>query len=278
MGLGEQYELEKTGRIEPENYPKRQKQIDNMSKINPALPAKAQFEIFYDEVAEALEKLDSSHMGLNMIGKLELVKGIIKKHGQKTTEQTFKIIEEQGPKLEPTTRKMTDDNYMYTLDRVNALEEYYARIYDTMIACGHDVGGEELPSILQMVCDVIEKCRTDAISGKRSIDHDKCIKYIKVLPGYEGLFRMLEKALNQSQIGKGKERHANDDSFEEQPICTEIPILGLGAPAYQVRKKCRESIRILEKKGPEAAIHEVCGVIVYAAAMMLHMESLTEKK
>ena len=171
MGIGEQYELEKTGRIEPETPWERKKKTLGEERIDLTLPAEAQFEIFYGEVAEALAKLDSSNTGLNMVGKLELVKEIIKKHGEKVTAQPFRIIEEQGPKLETTTRKMTDDNHMHTLDRANALEEYYARIYDTMIACGHNVGGKELPSILQMVCDVIKKCRAGTISGKKTIEH-----------------------------------------------------------------------------------------------------------
>ena len=95
---------------------------------------------------------------------------------------------------------------------------------------------------------------------------------INVEEGYELLAKVLTGALDQSQGGKGKERHATNNAFEEQPICTEIRELGLASAAYQVRKKCREAMRLLEIKGKDAAINELRGSIVYAAAMIVAIE------
>lgn len=116
------------------------------------------------------------------------------------------------------------------------------------------------------------------------------------VPGYDDLERVLCLAYDQCARGKGKERHASDRTFMEQPINT-IPqsknfLVGLGGLSYQVEKKSGETDRMCERafaifsdkeedfdlsvklgvEKLEAALRESLGVIVYAAAKYLHIE------
>lgn len=94
-------------------------------------------------------------------------------------------------------------------------------------------------------------------------------------PGYDTLARILGAAFVQSAFGKGKERHANDKAFDDQPINT-IPDLlgplGVGGPAYQVLKKTQEAIGMHQRGENRAAIAEMLGAIVYAAATINFFE------
>jgi len=82
---------------------------------------------------------------------------------------------------------------------------------------------------------------------------------------YDTLALELQFALDQAKSGKGKERHADDEPFENQKICviTRWVKNSIAAPLlYQVIKKAAESARM----EPEHALHELDGVINYAAA------------
>ena len=81
-------------------------------------------------------------------------------------------------------------------------------------------------------------------------------------PLYRALEEVLVQALNRCALGKGKERHATDNRFEEQPIITEGDILGIHPHIFQIRKKCLEVLRM----DTDAAQRELLDVIVYAAA------------
>ncbi|MEN3144618.1 hypothetical protein ABDF71_21750 [Ochrobactrum sp. WV_118_8] len=98
-------------------------------------------------------------------------------------------------------------------------------------------------------------------------------------PGYDSLARILGEAFVQSAFGKGKERHANDRSFDNQPIST-IPELlgnvGVGGTAYQVIKKTQEAVGMHQRGKADAAIAEMLGVIVYAAATIRVIEKSLE--
>lgn len=109
--------------------------------------------------------------------------------------------------------------------------------------------------------------------------------------GYEGLERVLSLAFDQAARGKGADRHAAGRGFEDQPIIT-IPVsksflVGLGGLSYQVEKKNGEADRMCEKADEHARLSsddslaadtlfaarkEMLGVIVYAAAKILHIE------
>jgi len=88
---------------------------------------------------------------------------------------------------------------------------------------------------------------------------------------------ILAKARHQVSEGKGKERHGTSAPFEDQLICTiprhikDSPVAG---PLFQVIKKAFESARLK----PDAAIHELYGVINYSVAcIILLLEEDVEK-
>lgn len=96
------------------------------------------------------------------------------------------------------------------------------------------------------------------------------------VPGYSDLARVLTLAYDQSARGKGAERHAKRRPFAEQPIRT-IPAMlgeweGLGGLTYQVIKKTQESVGMATRGDTHAAMRELLGAIVYAAAAYLHIE------
>ena len=114
----------------------------------------------------------------------------------------------------------------------------------------------------------------DLNNSVRDAMHD--IRY-RVEPGYESLAAIFQDALDQAQHGKGKERHATDEPFERQEICDGARKCGLGAMAFQVRKKILEAIRLYETRGLAAAEGDVLGAMNYAAAMLIVMrEQATE--
>jgi hypothetical protein len=91
-------------------------------------------------------------------------------------------------------------------------------------------------------------------------------------PGYERLARVLQEAHDHAAKTKGKERHANGKSFDQQPIMV-IP-RSQGTPAgqiYQIQKKAGEALGMFSRAKDEAAIAELLGVINYAAAAILHI-------
>jgi len=88
---------------------------------------------------------------------------------------------------------------------------------------------------------------------------------------YKTLQDALDGAYQQASNGKGKERHADDEPFENQKICQITRWLGNGPASpllFQVVKKALESDRLT----PEAAVHELQGVINYAAACIIILE------
>ncbi len=90
---------------------------------------------------------------------------------------------------------------------------------------------------------------------------------------YNPLADALVGAYKQAAFGKGKERHANDLPFGDQPMQTISELLNSGdGMAYQVIKKVQESTRM----GPDAAIRELYGAIVYAAGMIVRLENQPE--
>ena len=94
----------------------------------------------------------------------------------------------------------------------------------------------------------------------------------QVKEGYEKLDAVLYDAISQSQDGKGKERHATNNNYEDQVICVVGRLLKghpFGAHAYQIIKKTIEAGRLYQRKGQEAAYQEMLGSINYAAAMCI---------
>jgi hypothetical protein len=97
---------------------------------------------------------------------------------------------------------------------------------------------------------------------------------------YSLLENVLAHAVQQASTGKGKERHANDNNYEDQLICVVGRLLRghpYGSHAYQVIKKTIEAGRLYYIKGPKAAYAEVLGAINYAAAMNILISEDTEQ-
>lgn len=92
---------------------------------------------------------------------------------------------------------------------------------------------------------------------------------------YLPLLRTFLGALEQAAYGKGRERHANDLPFTEQPILTMARMLDSDAGlAQQVIKKTIEARSLPSKT---ARINELRGTLVYAAAMILFEEMFSTK-
>lgn len=86
--------------------------------------------------------------------------------------------------------------------------------------------------------------------------------------GYSGLVNVLIEALTQASNGKGSERHADDQAFEDQPIMwieKNFPSFQLG----QAVKKIHESQRLESV----AAEKELLGAINYLAARILFLRA-----
>ena len=85
---------------------------------------------------------------------------------------------------------------------------------------------------------------------------------------YAPLYRVLMDAYDQAANGKGKERHANDKPFTEQPIMEIGRMVGMGFNLGQAMKKAQEASRMK----PEAAKRELYGAINYIASAILLIE------
>lgn len=97
------------------------------------------------------------------------------------------------------------------------------------------------------------------------------------VPGYEDLAAILIGAYQQSALGKGKERHANDLPFNHQKIMMLARHTGIDAHTYQITKKALEAGDMLKRGSHQAAIAEFRGVIVYAAAAILLAAEIEQK-
>ena len=87
-----------------------------------------------------------------------------------------------------------------------------------------------------------------------------------VAVGYEPLATVLQAALDQSQSGKGHERHQRGDTpFLRQPICEIGRMVGIGYNVGQAMKKGQEAMRLPRDR----AQAELLGGIVYLAAAYL---------
>lgn len=84
---------------------------------------------------------------------------------------------------------------------------------------------------------------------------------------YYALLGVLVDAYNQAAIGKGAERHANDDLWTEQPIFKIAQQVGDGFNAGQTIKKVQEAQQMAARGEYAKARHEILGAIVYAASL-----------
>lgn len=89
-------------------------------------------------------------------------------------------------------------------------------------------------------------------------------------PNYTTLRAVLDEAYAQAATGKGKERHAGGQPFEDQPMQVISDMLGSNdGMAYQAIKKIREGLSMPE---PERTVHELLGAIVYVARIVVRVQ------
>jgi len=97
---------------------------------------------------------------------------------------------------------------------------------------------------------------------------------MNVKDDYLHIAQILAEALDQSQDGKGHERHAHsvdgegDVPFSEQPIMVLGKTFGIGFDLGQAAKKLHEAMHL----PAERARKEILGAIVYAAAAAVLIE------
>jgi hypothetical protein len=84
---------------------------------------------------------------------------------------------------------------------------------------------------------------------------------------YKSLKDILNLAYLQASEGKGKERHASGEPFEDQPICSITRKVGIGFCLGQALKKIEESTRLSQYPGRE--IGELLGAINYIAGAII---------
>lgn len=100
------------------------------------------------------------------------------------------------------------------------------------------------------------------MGGDGGPDHD-----VRTDP-YASLDRVLRAAFDQAASGKGRERHATGQNFEDQPMQQINQLVGVGFSTGQAIKKIQEARRM----APDPAIRELLGAIVYTAGAIIHLE------
>lgn len=86
---------------------------------------------------------------------------------------------------------------------------------------------------------------------------------------YAPLAAILQEAYDQAATGKGKERHANDRAFIDQPILEIGRMCGPGFNTGQSIKKQQEAMGMLTRGEHAAAIRDLLGAINYAASAIM---------
>lgn len=90
---------------------------------------------------------------------------------------------------------------------------------------------------------------------------------------YKVLYDTLMRAYEQSAHGKGRERHATNEPFQDQHIVTISRACGVGFATGQAVKKIYEASRMIQEGKNAAAVHELLGAIVYTAAAIVVTEN-----
>ena len=86
---------------------------------------------------------------------------------------------------------------------------------------------------------------------------------------YAPLAAILQEAYDQAARGKGRERHANDRAFIDQPILEIGRMCGPGFNTGQSIKKQQEAMGMIARGEHGAAIRELLGAINYAASAVM---------
>lgn len=100
----------------------------------------------------------------------------------------------------------------------------------------------------------------------------------QVKDGYECVAKVLQRALDQTQSGKGKERHATAEPFEDQKIMHGARFCGLASMSFQVFKKITEAQRQAEGGDYTGAYVNIEGAIIYAVAQFIRTEEMEKQR
>lgn len=87
--------------------------------------------------------------------------------------------------------------------------------------------------------------------------------------GYSALADVLTRAMYQASAGKGAQRHAQGQAFEQQPMQQLIKLYGVGFALGQAAKKAQEAQRL---PTVERQVAELLGAIVYIAGAVIALE------
>lgn len=120
--------------------------------------------------------------------------------------------------------------------------------------------------------DICIECGDFTKWTPRAIEENEQVKLL-TNSKYQSLLNVLEEALSQASCGKGKDRHADNQPFEEQPIIwieKHFHSYQLG----QAVKKIHESQRL----DTDAAIRELLGSINYLAAKIITLKAKNTHK
>ncbi len=87
--------------------------------------------------------------------------------------------------------------------------------------------------------------------------------------GYAALADVMTRALEQASAGKGAQRHAQGQAFEQQPMQQLIRLYGVGFALGQAAKKAQEAQRL---PTVERQVAELLGAINYLAGAVIALE------
>jgi hypothetical protein len=88
-------------------------------------------------------------------------------------------------------------------------------------------------------------------------------------PKYTALAAIFRDAFDQASYGKGKDRHAQGERFEDQPILDIGRRRGRGFVLGQAEKKIGEADRMVNRGEHGAARRELLGALNYIAAAVI---------
>ena len=116
-----------------------------------------------------------------------------------------------------------------------------------------------------------DKSAQPTISIARMHGFQPCSRRLALdVEGYESLAQVLAEAYEQAAVGKGRQRHANDKPFDQQPMQKISDLLNSeNGMAFQACKKIQEALRM----DHAARDRELKGAIVYLAGMIIWLEN-----
>lgn len=152
------------------------------------------------------------------------------------------------------------DDIVFVKDDPVDVDSYMISKTEDFICCN---------SVFKEDIELLDEDEVNNVDPVQSSIPEQC--YLKVdNPSYSSLKRVLDMAYDQASSGKGKERHANDDNFEDQPIC-QIPRYqgSIDFVTGQAVKKCLEVTKL---PTVDAKVRELLGAINYIAAGIIVLQ------